>query len=170
MIVKETGAGISAEDAKKLEENGVSAIDISGSGGTSWAAVEYIRGKNELGRIFWDWGIPTAISLIECSAAVKIPLIASGGIRTGIEAAKCLSLGGSMISISLPLLRQAYKGIMSLRSYLQSFIQQLKITMYLVGAKSITELRKRPLIIRSKTGEWLKLRGVDLSKYALKQD
>lgn len=166
VIVKETGAGICWEDAKKLEDAGVSAIDVSGAGGTSWSAVEYIRGGSELGKIFWDWGIPTAVSLIECANSVKIPVIASGGLRTGIDIAKSLSLGAEAVSISLPFLRAAAKGMDHLRNYLSNIIQQLKITMYLVGARTIADLRKLPLIITGKTAEWLKLRGFDISKYA----
>ena len=166
VIVKETGAGICGEDAKKLEEAGVSAIDVSGAGGTSWSAVEYIRGGNELGKVFWDWGIPTAISLIECVTSTRIPVIASGGLRTGIDVAKTLSLGASVASISLPFLREAAKGLTNLRSYLNNIIQQLKVTMYLVGAKTLSELRLRPLIITGKTAEWLRLRGLDVYKYA----
>ncbi len=165
VIVKETGAGICWEDAKKIEEAGVSAIDVSGAGGTSWSAVEYIRGGSELGRIFWDWGIPTAVSLIECVNSVKIPVIASGGVRTGIDIAKSLSLGANAVSISLPFLRAAAKGMHTLRNYLDNIIQQLKVTMYLIGAKTIEDLRKLPLIITGKTSEWLKLRGFDVAQY-----
>ncbi|WEU39707.1 MAG: type 2 isopentenyl-diphosphate Delta-isomerase [Candidatus Odinarchaeum yellowstonii] len=166
VIVKETGAGICGEDAKKLEEAGVSAIDVSGAGGTSWSAVEYIRGGSELGKIFWDWGIPTAVSLIECINSVRIPLVASGGIRTGVDIAKSLALGACAVSISLPFLRAAAKGMDHLRNYLNSIIKQLKITMYLVGAKTVGDLRKIPLIVTGKTAEWLKLRGFDISQYA----
>ncbi|HDI12304.1 MAG TPA: type 2 isopentenyl-diphosphate Delta-isomerase, partial [Candidatus Bathyarchaeota archaeon] len=117
VLVKETGAGIAAEEAKKLEKIGVKGIDIAGAGGTSWAAVEYYRAKKaknsflqRLGEAFWDWGIPTAISLIEVVQSVSIPVIASGGIRDGVQAAKALALGASLASLSSPILKQAVKG------------------------------------------------------------
>src|SRR5208337_1884081 len=85
VIVKETGCGISAEDAKALEAAGVKAIDVGGVGGTSFAAVEYYRSTNGkiIDETFWDWGIPTAVSLVETTQTVKIPVIASGGVRNG---------------------------------------------------------------------------------------
>src|SRR5665647_2811483 len=119
VIVKETGAGISAEDAKALENAGVKAIDVGGVGGTSFAAVEYYRSnkqkdvvQNFLGEAFWDWGIPTAISLIETAQTVKLPLIASGGVRSGTDVAKALALNSSLASISQPILQTAVKGTM----------------------------------------------------------
>jgi len=88
VIVKETGAGISAEVAKKLEQVGVNGIDVSGTGGTSWAAVEYYRAKiagdlfrQRLGKNFWDWGISTVTSLVEASQSTKLTIIASGGVE-----------------------------------------------------------------------------------------
>ena len=113
MIVKETGAGISAEDAKALEDAGVKAIDVGGVGGTSFAAVEYYRSsttQNLSGEAFWDWGIPTAVSLIETVQTVKLPVIASGGLRSGMDMAKALALNASLASISQPILQAAVKG------------------------------------------------------------
>src|SRR3990172_10010474 len=108
VIVKETGAGISAEDAKALEKAGVKAIDVGGVGGTSFAAVEYYRSTKQkdvyLGEAFWDWGIPTAVSLVENAQTVKLPLIASGGIRSGTDIAKTLALGATLASVSQPIL------------------------------------------------------------------
>ncbi|MHA1754249.1 MAG: alpha-hydroxy-acid oxidizing protein, partial [Candidatus Odinarchaeia archaeon] len=139
--------------------------DISGAGGTSWAAVEAIRGKNELGKVFREWGIPTAISLVEVINTVKIPVVSSGGIRTGIDIAKSLALGAKLVSVSLPLLKEASKGLKQLRKYVSNLITELKITMYLVGAQNIKQLMKVPLVIMGKTAAWLKLRGIDINKY-----
>ena len=97
LIVKETGGGISAEDAKALEDAGVKAIDVGGAGGTSFAAVEYYRSTNgkAMDETFWDWGIPTAASLVEVAQTVKIPVVASGGVRSGLDIAKSLALKAS---------------------------------------------------------------------------
>ena len=101
VIVKETGCGISAEDAMALEAAGVKAIDVGGVGGTSFAAVEYYRSNEDkvMDEAFWDWGIPTAASLVEVSQTVKIPIIASGGVRSGIDIAKSLTLNASIASV-----------------------------------------------------------------------
>ncbi len=98
VIVKETGCGISAEDAKALEAVGVKAIDVGGVGGTSFAAVEFYRavGGKKTDELFWDWGIPTTVSLIETTQTVKIPVVASGGVRNGIDVAKSIALNASL--------------------------------------------------------------------------
>ncbi len=116
IIVKETGAGVSSEVAKKLEKVGVKSVDVSGVGGTSWAAVEYYRAKTvkdvfhqQLGESFWDWGIPTVASLVEVSQSTKLTVIASGGVRTGKDVAKTLALGASPLPYSALLLEAQRK-------------------------------------------------------------
>ena len=118
VIVKETGCGISAEDAKALEEAGVKAIDVGGVGGTSFAAVEYYRSTNgkTTDEAFWDWGIPTAVSLIEATQTVKIPVIASGGVRSGLDIAKSLALNANLASVCQPVLKPQLKGQRKLRN------------------------------------------------------
>jgi isopentenyl-diphosphate delta-isomerase len=167
IIAKETGAGISREDAVALEKAEVSAFDVAGSGGTSWAAVETYRAKDSyMGNLYWDWGIPTAISTIEVCEAVNIPVISSGGIRNGLEAAKALALGAESVGMALPLLKDAYIGHEAIIKRIEQFKDSLKVAMFLVGASNIKELRKSNLIIRGKTREWLKDRGIDTKKYA----
>lgn len=173
IIVKETGAGISAEVAKRLEEVGVKCIDVSGAGGTSWAAVEYYRAQNakdvfhqRLGEIFWDWGIPTVASLVEVVQSVKIPVIASGGVRTGVDVAKSIALGASLISISTPILEPATKSSAEVKRTLRYIIEELRNTMFLVGARSLPDLRSVPLVIMKDTAEWLKKRGFQPEEYA----
>ncbi len=178
VIVKETGAGISAEEAKKLENMGVDAVDVAGAGGTSWAAVEYHRAKKlrdeyrqRLGETFWDWGIPTAVSIIEVTQSVHLTVIASGGVRSGIDIAKALALGANLTGLALPILRPAVKGSEEVKKQLQLIVEELKNTMFLIGADSVQKLKKAPLVITGKTAEWLRIRGFQLEAYAKrKQD
>ena len=168
VIVKETGCGISSEDAKMLESAGVKAIDVSGVGGTSFAAVEYCRSKNgkALDQDFWDWGIPTVVSLIETIQTVKIPVIASGGVRNGLDAAKCLALNASLASLSQPVLEAANKGAKETQELLSNLINELRNVMFLVGAKNLESLTKVPALVTGKTAEWLSIRGFDTASYA----
>ena len=173
VIVKETGCGISAEDAKALEDAGVKAIDVGGVGGTSFAAVEYYRSHSKeddvqqfLGEAFWDWGIPTAVSLVETAQTVKLPLIASGGVRSGTDIAKALALNASLASISQPVLETAVKGAKETEAKLSCLIEELRNVMFLVGAEKISDLAKTPVVITGKTAEWLEARGFNLQKYA----
>lgn len=173
VIAKETGAGIAAEEAKRLEAAGVKGIDVSGAGGTSFAAVEYHRAKRReksfqrrLGDVFWDWGIPTAISIVEVSQTVSVPVIASGGIRDGVDVAKALALGASLSSLSQPVLQAAVKGVKETKNALSLLIEELRNVMFLAGADSVQTLRQVPLVITGKTAEWLKMRGFRVESYA----
>ncbi len=167
VIVKETGAGIKREDAAALEDAGASAIDVAGSGGTSWAAVETYRSKDpSLGDLFWDWGIPTAVSTVEVTQSVKIQVLSSGGIRSGLDMAKAIALGADTAGIALPLLKEAYQGPEAVVNKLEKFIDELKVAMYLVGASNLSELKNVDLIIQGKTKDWLQERGIETSKYA----
>jgi isopentenyl-diphosphate delta-isomerase len=173
VIVKETGAGISAEDAKALEKAGVKAIDVGGVGGTSFAAVEFHRAPKKggeiqhfLGEALWDWGIPTAVSLIEANQTVKLPLIASGGVRSGTDIAKALALNACLASIVQPILQTAVKGSKETEQKLQCLIEELRNVMFLVGVEKISDLASTPVVITGKTAEWLTARGFNLQKYA----
>jgi isopentenyl-diphosphate Delta-isomerase len=167
IIAKETGAGIKAEDAVSLEKVGVGAIDVAGAGGTSWAAVETYRAQDRsMGDLYWDWGIPTAASTVEVCQSVEIPVISSGGIRSGLDAAKAIALGADAVGIALPLLKEAYKGSKAVINQINKFNKELRVAMFLVGASNIAELRKSDLIIRGDTREWLNERGFETKKYA----
>jgi isopentenyl-diphosphate delta-isomerase len=173
IIAKETGAGIAWEEAKKLESVGARGIDVSGAGGTSFAAVEHYRAKKQgtnfqhmLGDVFWDWGIPTAASLVEVSQTVNIPVIASGGLRSGVEMAKALALGASLTSLSHPMLQVAVKGAKETISMLSLLMEELRNSMFLVGADSVQALRKVPVVITYETAEWLRMRGFNVESYA----
>ena len=175
IIAKETGAGISREIAMKLADVGVKALDVAGLGGTSWPAVEAERARAEdsrkvtLGRWFTDWGIPTAACTVEAARAVKIPVVASGGIRTGIDLAKAIALGATLGGVALPVLAPATQSAGLVREYLETLLHGLKATMFLVGAKTLEELAHAPLVIGGATRAWLELRGYDLRELATRQ-
>jgi isopentenyl-diphosphate delta-isomerase len=173
VIAKETGAGIAFEEARRLEAANVKGIDVSGAGGTSFAAVEYYRAKERednvqrrLGDVFWDWGIPTAASIVEAAQATYVPIIGSGGIRSGVDVAKALALGASLASFSQPILRSAVKGVKETFRILSILIDELRNVMFLVGADSVQTLRKTPIVIRGETSEWLRTRGFEVESYA----
>lgn len=143
VIIKETGCGISYETAKKLK---VSAIDVAGLGGASWGIVESYRGDEKtmfLGMTFSNWGIPTSES-ISCVARLKVPVIGSGGIRTGLDAAKAIAIGSECVGIALPILK-AWKtgGKEGIRKFLDKFIEELRIAMFLTGSRDIKRLKGR---------------------------
>jgi isopentenyl-diphosphate delta-isomerase len=170
VIVKETGAGIAAEEARKLEATGVKGIDVGGCGGTSFAAVEYFRVEKEekrfLADAFWDWGIPTAISLVEATQTVKIPVVASGGLRSGTDVAKALALNACLASVSQPVLEAAAKGAEETEKMLSCLIEELRNVMFLVGAQGVKDLAKVPVVITGETAEWLTTRGFKVEGYA----
>jgi isopentenyl-diphosphate delta-isomerase len=168
IIVKETGSGISAEDAKALEHAGVKAIDVGGVGGTSFAAVEYYRSTDGtvMDEAFWDWGIPTVASLIEVTQTTKVPVVASGGVRSGIDIAKALALNASLASVAQPMLEAAAKNADTAEKLLGCYMDELRDVMFLVGAPNIAALNKVPVIVGDKTEQWLVRRGFDVVKYA----
>lgn len=166
VMAKETGCGISAECAKQLVDAGVSYIDVEGAGGTSWAAVETYRSDDKFyGETFWDWGIPTAVSTVEVASSVDVPVISSGGIRTGLEAAKAIALGADAVGMALPFLKNSIS-IEKITSYIGKLEESLRIAMFLVGAKNIDELKNSNLIIKGETRQWLNDRGFETINYS----
>ncbi len=170
VIVKETGAGISYGIAKKLHAVGVSAIDVGGLGGTSLAVAEIHRAKAEgdelgehLGKLFgWDWGIPTVESTIECNVLpFSIPIIATGGIRNGIDIAKSMALGAELCSAALPFLKPALKNANADKviEKIKEMGEELKVAMFLTGCKTVAELKEEEVIITGKTKEIAEQRG-----------
>ncbi|MGL4669911.1 MAG: type 2 isopentenyl-diphosphate Delta-isomerase [Methanobacteriaceae archaeon] len=170
VMAKETGTGIATEDAVTLESCGISSIDVSGAGGTSWAAVETYRAEDKhMGELFWDWGIPTAVSTVEVANSVNIPIISSGGIRSAIDAAKAIALGADAVGMALPMLQNigtGKNGHNNLINFINQFNESLKIAMFLVGASNIEELKNSNLIIKGDTKDWLKSRGFNTEKYS----
>jgi isopentenyl-diphosphate delta-isomerase len=169
VIAREMSTGISMEVVQKLEKIGIDGLDIGGAGGTSWVGLEHLQVKNkvykELSKLFWDWGIPTATSLLETRWSTYLPIIASGGIRNGVDMAKALTLGASVCGICMPIYKLACKGQKYAKTYIEKLSLELKSTMFLVGAKCIEDLGKNDFVILGKTLEWIKQRNLDLEKY-----
>ena len=156
VVVKETGCGISRETALRIKAAGVKTLDIAGAGGTSWTRVENLRKGADPSRRTWldEWGIPTAASLVETSD-LGLELVASGGLRTGLDAAKCIALGADVCGFALPVLRAyASGGYSGALFFLQQVITDLKVVMLLVGAKDIAALKKVRPVITGRLQEW----------------
>ncbi|MFQ6051898.1 MAG: type 2 isopentenyl-diphosphate Delta-isomerase [Candidatus Hydrothermarchaeota archaeon] len=167
-VAKETGAGISYENALELDRMGFSGIDVGGLGGTSFSAVETYRAKESprkkrLGEVLWDWGIPTAISTFEVRRALPdTQIISTGGIRTGLDIAKALALGANAAGIALPVLERAIKGEKQTKEYLEEIILQLKAVMYLLNAETIKDLKSKHIVVCGKTREYIMARGFEI--------
>ena len=153
LMVKEVGCGISEEVALNLREAGVDCIDVGGAGGTSWARIEAARAKGRqrksVGEAFSEWGIPTADSIQMVRSAVPdIPIIASGGIRTGIDAAKAIALGADGVGIALPLLSPALESTSSVEDALMQIIEVLRIAMFCIGAANLDDLKNTKYLVK----------------------
>jgi isopentenyl-diphosphate delta-isomerase len=142
IIVKEVGTGISQATALRLQAAGASYIDVAGSGGTSWSKVEYARDGVTPG--FEEWGIPTLESLIQCRDTC--PLIASGGVRSGIDIIKALALGASMGGAAYPFLKALVQSQAKLDQTLETWEAQMKKAAFLSGSKNVEELRSAKLV------------------------
>jgi isopentenyl-diphosphate Delta-isomerase len=148
VIAKEVGAGISVDVAQRLVNCGVAAIDVAGVGGSSWAAVEGKRsdGGSELAEIFRNWGIPTASALSAVHRVLpSIPLIASGGIRHGLDGAKAIRLGATLVGQAGALLDAAIKGPESVVAHVKLWAQALQIACFATGSASLSQLAKVPM-------------------------
>ena len=161
IIIKEVGAGLSREVAVKVEKAGVKALNVSGLGGTSWAAVERFRAliqkdelKAKLGDIFWDWGIPTAASLMEVKQSVNIPVIASGGIRNGLEVAKALTLGATICGMASPFLKRALQSKHDVVNFVSETTFILKSAMFVVGACNVHQLQNSRYVLTGPLADW----------------
>jgi len=157
VIVKETGAGVSMSAAVALRRAGVSMVDVSGSGGTSWSKVEYMRSGES--PVFENWGNPTCISIAACSEMIET--IGSGGVRNGLDAAKSLALGAAYAGAALPFLRAAAPD-----KEAAAWKRNFKIAMLLSGSKNLWALRRARIVISGKTAEEMKRIGVDVNRYA----
>ncbi|MBM7117803.1 type 2 isopentenyl-diphosphate Delta-isomerase [Archangium primigenium] len=161
LLVKETGCGIGPEVARRLVELGVHNVDVSGLGGTSWVRVEQLRASGiqaEVGAEFSSWGIPTAAAIASVRRAVgpEPRLVASGGLRTGLDAAKVIALGANVAGMALPLFRaQQAGGLEGAERALGVILSGLRQALVLTGSASCVELQRRPRIIVGQLKDWL---------------
>jgi isopentenyl-diphosphate delta-isomerase len=160
IVGKETGCGLSAQAAATLKRAGVTVVDTSGAGGTSWVGVETLRAAGDqarLGELLWDWGVPTAASVHACVRA-GLTTIATGGIHNGLDIVRALALGATAAGLARPMLQAHVRGG---RAEAERFIDQLereiRAVMLLCGARNVDELRRVPRIVFSPLREWLEL-------------
>jgi isopentenyl-diphosphate delta-isomerase len=150
VVVKEVGNGISVEVAKRLHSAGVAAIDIAGKGGTAWSAVEAQRATQQgkpYSTTFIDWGIPTEEALVGVRAALpEFQLVASGGIRSGLDVAKSIALGADLAAFGQPLLAAALESSGEVVKFLGGIIHELKVAMLCAGAVNLAALRQARLV------------------------
>ncbi|HWQ83804.1 MAG TPA: type 2 isopentenyl-diphosphate Delta-isomerase [Anaerolineales bacterium] len=153
VIAKEVGWGFSKADACRLAEAGVAAIDVAGAGGTSWSQVEMHRASDDsqrrLAAAFIDWGIPTSQAILNVrTAAPELLVFASGGLRNGVEIAKCLALGASLGGMASPYLKAAVAGVDVTIQTIQEIRREIQVCMFGCGAGDLTALRSGKLEAR----------------------
>jgi len=167
VIAKETGAGISGDAARHLRTLGVKAIDVGGVGGTSFAAIEGLRAHDRgdtararLGEVFRDWGVPCAVA-VAGSARSGLPIIATGGVRGGLDAAKALALGATVVGVGRPLLRAALAGAEAVDEWVRQFALELRTAAFLSGVTRTRDLSKRRPVVTGDTRDWIAQLGYE---------
>lgn len=161
VVVKETGCGISRSVAMRLCAAGVTAFDVSGAGGTSWVAVETRRAASprlrKLGELLWDWGIPTAASVGMIAAlATDACIIATGGVRSGVDVAKAIALGAKAAGIAAPVLRAHQQGgYQAVVAFLEETIEELRAVAFLTGCTRVADLRHVPRVLSPELQAWI---------------
>jgi isopentenyl-diphosphate delta-isomerase len=159
IVAKETGAGVSHKVAVQLQEAGVKGIDVGGVGGTSFSAVEFYRAEKEkdavrarLGETFWNWGIPTPISILE--ADVGLPVIATGGLRHGLDAAKAIALGATAGGMASKMLKPATVSADAVVEALEIVIAELKAAFFLTGCRTVDDMWQSELVLSDDLLSW----------------
>lgn len=161
LVVKETGCGISPEVARRLVECGVKNIDVSGLGGTSWVRVEQLRSSGvarDVASQFAGWGIPTAAAVASVRRAVgsDVRLVASGGVRTGLDVAKAIALGADLGGLALPIFRAHQEGgLAGARAAVETLVAAARQAFALTGSKTADELRRKPRVVTGELKDWL---------------
>jgi len=155
VVIKEVGWGIAEQDARRLAEAGVAAIDVAGAGGTSWSQVEMRRAQTEsqanLAAAFHDWGIPTAQAILNVRRAAPHMLVfASGGLRDGVQVAKCLALGATLGGMAAPFLKAASQSLEKTIETITEIRRELQVCMFAAGAGTLEQLRQTQLVQREK--------------------
>ena len=169
VIIKEVGCGIAREQAEALLGIGIKAIDVGGTGGTNFLAIEAARSKLNLDNDMVKWGIPTAITAMEVMSVTEssVDVILSGGVRTPLDVVKALTIGGAAVGIAGPILKMLQrKGLEGAIHWYENFTTDLKRFMLLVGTRTVKELRSSPLVITGFSREWLETRGIDTVQFA----
>jgi isopentenyl-diphosphate delta-isomerase len=167
VLAKETGAGICREQALLLRSCGVAAIDVGGAGGSSMPALEAARSQSHereqtrnIGLLYRDWGIATPVAVVE-SMVAQLPIIATGGVRNGLDVARALALGTTLVGIGFPFLKAASESYEKVCELLESIVAQLKVAMQLSGSATIAQLRQADIVVTGASREWLTLRGFE---------
>jgi isopentenyl-diphosphate delta-isomerase len=153
VIAKEVGWGFAEDTVRQLTEAGIAAIDVAGSGGTSWTQVEMYRAKSEVRRrvaaTFVDWGIPTSEAILAAKRAGNgLPIIASGGLRNGLDMAKCIALGASVAGMAGPFLKAAVNSLQAVLDEIEIATTELRIAMFGIGVDSIEALQGTERLIK----------------------
>jgi isopentenyl-diphosphate delta-isomerase len=151
VVAKEIGCGLSFEVGRKLLSVGVHILDTAGVGGTSWARIEGRRAAEaDLGEIFADWGIPTPESIRQLRRLNGVTIIGSGGIRSGLDAAKAIALGADLVGVAQPFLEAAVESADAVVRRIERIVRELRIAMFCAGARSVVELKEKPISRRSR--------------------
>lgn len=166
VIVKEVGFGMAKEQARILAEIGVAAIDVSGRGGTNFIQIERRRAHHKMAEDLLDWGIPTALAIMEAlSGAPGLDIIASGGLNTGLLAAKALALGACAVGIAgLAVKVLLSEGVEELVYRFRRLEQELKTVMVMTGARAVQELHRVPVVVTGMTRQWMESRDLRLRR------